>query len=116
MSSGKRSWIRFKNSKLHDFCYVCGRLSHLDNDCESVIESKLKKKEVIYAFGPSLRADGLKYVRNLSTPSPLLIVKSHTGSIRSTSQIDGVLRARTPRLKNREEVVDCLPMSAIGIA
>lgn len=101
LSSGKRSWIQFKYDRLPDFCYVCGCLTHLEHDCDRVIHCKLTNEEVSYDYGQSLRADGLKYVKNLAVSSPSISANSHAAS---SSRLVG---SQCHCLQGIEEAAEC---------
>lgn len=48
LSCGKRNWIDFKYERLSDFCYICGCVTHLEQDCDRVFQMKLRNQEINY--------------------------------------------------------------------
>ena len=56
MEKGKKSWINFKYERLPNICYWCGKMDHLNRDCEIWLESEGSLTESQKQFGPSLRA------------------------------------------------------------
>ncbi|XVF51709.1 hypothetical protein PTKIN_Ptkin04bG0206200 [Pterospermum kingtungense] len=64
---GKRVWTTFKFERLPDFCFVCGRLTHLEKDCQKAVELQMSNQPVLKCFDHSLRADGLKVNSFLSS-------------------------------------------------
>lgn len=57
---GNKLMVAFRYEKLPDFCYVYGRLTHIEQDCPVVIALKNDGKEVKCNYDPWLRADGHK--------------------------------------------------------
>ncbi|KAL2929019.1 Heat shock 70 kDa protein cognate 5 [Bienertia sinuspersici] len=53
-------WVDIKYERLGVFCYFYGRLGHVDRDCAQFTEEEGLNKEVIYKYGPWLRAPPLK--------------------------------------------------------
>lgn len=60
-TGGERRWVTFKWEKLPGFCYVCGSLCHLENDCDKLLHMQL---QVERTFDSSLRADGFQALHN----------------------------------------------------
>ena len=56
MENGKKSWVTFKYESLPNICYWCGKMDHLDRDCEIWLDSKGSLAETQKQFGPLLRA------------------------------------------------------------
>ena len=56
MENGKKSWVTFKYEILPNICYWCGKMDHLDRDCEIWLDSKGSLAETQKQFGPLLRA------------------------------------------------------------
>ena len=56
MKNGKKSWVTFKYESLPNICYWCGKMDHLDRDCEIWLDSKGSLAETQKQFGPLLRA------------------------------------------------------------
>ncbi|KAL2941944.1 hypothetical protein RDABS01_030294 [Bienertia sinuspersici] len=59
-SANSSKWVDIKYERLGDFCYYCGKLGHVDRDCNEIEESKDELKEMVYKYGPWLRASSLK--------------------------------------------------------
>ena len=59
LGNGSRGWVTFKYERLPNVCYWCGRLNHVNRDCERWIQSSgtLTKEEQEY--GSWLRASSL---------------------------------------------------------
>uniref|UniRef100_A0A803MNU3 Uncharacterized protein n=1 Tax=Chenopodium quinoa TaxID=63459 RepID=A0A803MNU3_CHEQI len=53
-------WIDIKFERLADFCYYCGLLDHRDKECEKKEVDGDEKLEVVYQYGPWMRASPLK--------------------------------------------------------
>ena len=49
-------WVAFKYEKLPNFCYWCGRVSHVDKECEMWLASKGKLTQEKQEYGAWLRA------------------------------------------------------------
>lgn len=60
LAGGRRIWLTCRFERLPDYCYVCGCLNHLEQDCARVIEMKIVKDVVGMKFGSSLRANGMR--------------------------------------------------------
>ncbi|KAL2899415.1 hypothetical protein RDABS01_024497 [Bienertia sinuspersici] len=58
-SSNCSKWVDIKYERLGDFCYYCGKLGHVDRDCEETMIEE-EKKEMVYRYGPWMRASPLK--------------------------------------------------------
>ena len=55
---GGKVLAMYRYEHLPDFCYVCGRLDHLEQDCDDVVRSKKEGKKVHREYGQWLRAEG----------------------------------------------------------
>ena len=55
---GGRVLAMFRYEHLPDFCYVCGRLDHQEQDCEAVVRLKKEGKKAQRDYGAWLRAEG----------------------------------------------------------
>ncbi|KAL2893329.1 Endogenous retrovirus group K member 5 Gag polyprotein [Bienertia sinuspersici] len=53
-------WVDIKYERTSDFCYCCGMLRHVDRDCTVFTSEEIVKKEMVYKYGPWLRASPLK--------------------------------------------------------
>ena len=58
---GGRVLAMFRYEHLPDFCYVCGRLDHLEQDCDAVVRLKKEGKKANREYGSWLRAEGPAY-------------------------------------------------------
>ncbi|KAH7855081.1 hypothetical protein Vadar_021032 [Vaccinium darrowii] len=67
-------WIKLQYERLSEFCYVCGRLGHTQNECKETRVTEGAKME----FGSFLRAE-------LSNMDPLF--RSNSTNIRSSSEM-----------------------------
>ncbi|XP_021725131.1 uncharacterized protein LOC110692445 [Chenopodium quinoa] len=56
----KPKWIDIKFERLSDSCYYCGLLDHTDKECEKKETEEGTKAEVVYQYGPWMRASPLK--------------------------------------------------------
>ena len=61
---GSKVLAMFRYEHLPDFCYICGRLDHLEQDCDVVVRLKKKGKKAQREYGSWLRAEG--HVVNMS--------------------------------------------------
>ncbi|KAJ4835728.1 hypothetical protein Tsubulata_030566 [Turnera subulata] len=59
LRDGKEVWIYYKYERLHWFCYHCGRLGHIANNCSHVADDDLLNPE-LYQYGEELRASPLR--------------------------------------------------------
>lgn len=50
----------FRYEKLGDFCFICGRLDHIDKDCPNLFSDEYAGLWEKKQYPPWLRADGLK--------------------------------------------------------
>ena len=55
---GSKVLAMFRYEHLPDFCYVCGRLDHLEQDCDVVVRLKKEGKKAQREYGSWLRAEG----------------------------------------------------------
>lgn len=53
-------WVDIKYERIGDFCYFCGMLGHIDKDCTALESYDNDKKDMVYKYGPWLRASPLK--------------------------------------------------------
>lgn len=53
-------WVDIKYERLGDFWYYCGRLGHIDKDCSFITDDEGTSKELVYKYGPWMRASPLK--------------------------------------------------------
>ncbi|XVF50675.1 hypothetical protein PTKIN_Ptkin04bG0121000 [Pterospermum kingtungense] len=79
LPDGRKIWLTFKFEKLPDFCFVCGYLSHLENDCDKAVAMQMAYLSIKRLYDVSLRAEGLKasgalVVQKNSLESPSLSV------------------------------------------
>uniref|UniRef100_A0A803MME0 CCHC-type domain-containing protein n=1 Tax=Chenopodium quinoa TaxID=63459 RepID=A0A803MME0_CHEQI len=56
----KPRWIDIKYERLADFCFYCGILDHTEKECSKKEEDDLEKQEMVYQYGPWMRASPLK--------------------------------------------------------
>ncbi|KAL2942799.1 Zinc finger CCHC domain-containing protein 13 [Bienertia sinuspersici] len=56
-------WVDIKYGRLGDFCYYCGRPRHVDRDCDDIGVEKVESCEVVYRYGPWMRASPLKRIK-----------------------------------------------------
>lgn len=56
IATGKKSskWVGVKYERLEDFCFFCGRLDHIEKDCQHPLVHE-NSDEVVYQYGPYLR-------------------------------------------------------------
>lgn len=43
-------WIDIKYERLADFCFYCGRLGHVDRECQFHDDNDDSKKEIVYQY------------------------------------------------------------------
>ncbi|KAL2903571.1 Endogenous retrovirus group K member 8 Gag polyprotein [Bienertia sinuspersici] len=53
-------WVDIKYERSGDFCYYCGRLGHVDRNCDNINEVNDNANEIVYRYGPWMRASPLK--------------------------------------------------------
>ncbi|KAL2922938.1 Retrotransposon Gag-like protein 3 [Bienertia sinuspersici] len=53
-------WVDVKYERLGDFCYYCGKLGHIGRDCEEVSAESDEVREMVYKYGPWMRASSLR--------------------------------------------------------
>ena len=56
MDDNNEHWVSFKYERLPNLCYWCGRLTHIDKDCEKWFESEGSLQPDDQQFGAWLRA------------------------------------------------------------
>ena len=49
----------FRYERLSDFCYICGKLDHQEQDCDEVVRLKKEGKRANREYGAWLKAEGL---------------------------------------------------------
>lgn len=54
--NGEQLWLAFKYERLSDFCYNCGRISHIDQACGEPKVNKQDDDNEFTGFGPWMRA------------------------------------------------------------
>ena len=54
---GSKVLAMFRYEHLPDFCCVCGRLDHLEQDCDAVVHLKKEGKKAQREYGSWLRAE-----------------------------------------------------------
>uniref|UniRef100_A0A803N409 DUF4283 domain-containing protein n=1 Tax=Chenopodium quinoa TaxID=63459 RepID=A0A803N409_CHEQI len=60
VGGSKPKWIDIKYEQLDDFCFYCGCLDHTDKMCARKEEDDEKCSEIVYQYGPWLRASPMK--------------------------------------------------------
>ncbi|KAL2935792.1 Gag polyprotein [Bienertia sinuspersici] len=53
-------WVDIKYERMGDFCHFCGKLGHIDKDCDDINGDGENTKEMVYKYGPWLRASPLR--------------------------------------------------------
>ena len=71
----------FRYERLPNFCYVCGRLDHLEIDCDEVVRMKKEGMKIQRQYGPWMRAE-----------RPSLMSHKDEFPAQSTSRDSGVKR------------------------
>ena len=59
LGNGSRGWVTFKYKQLPNVCYWCGRLNHVDRDCDRWIQSSGTLTKEDQEYGSWLRASSL---------------------------------------------------------
>lgn len=59
---GKRKLISFKYERLPNFCYVCGKLDHLESECSIAIKAIKNGQKLVKEYGPWLRAESVSFI------------------------------------------------------
>lgn len=57
---GVSQYVLFRYEKLGDFCFVCGKLDHVEKECPVVFATEGGMGSLKKLYGPWLRADGMK--------------------------------------------------------
>lgn len=60
VGGGLSKWVDVKYERVGDFCYLCGKLGHVDKDCENYNVEDGSTKELVYKYGLWLRASPLR--------------------------------------------------------
>ncbi|XP_021757945.1 uncharacterized protein LOC110722981 [Chenopodium quinoa] len=60
VGSATTKWIDVKYERLSDFCFYCGILDHTDRECDKKEMDGEEMNDVVYQYGPWLRASPLK--------------------------------------------------------
>ncbi|XVE87988.1 hypothetical protein DITRI_Ditri19aG0032300 [Diplodiscus trichospermus] len=60
-NSQDRTLVNFKYEKLGDFCYICGMLDHLEQDCPKALSLLKEGKSIVRDFDSQLRVEGGSY-------------------------------------------------------
>uniref|UniRef100_A0A803KRS5 DUF4283 domain-containing protein n=1 Tax=Chenopodium quinoa TaxID=63459 RepID=A0A803KRS5_CHEQI len=58
-------WVPIKYERLEEFCLFCGRLDHTESGCVYKEEARKAEFEIVYQYGPWLRASPRRLPRNL---------------------------------------------------
>ena len=64
LGNGSKGWVSFKYERLPNICYWCGRLNHVDRDCDRWIQSSGTLTKDDQEFGPWMRASPLPAYNN----------------------------------------------------
>uniref|UniRef100_A0A803LAB8 Reverse transcriptase zinc-binding domain-containing protein n=1 Tax=Chenopodium quinoa TaxID=63459 RepID=A0A803LAB8_CHEQI len=56
-------WVALKYERLDEFCFFCGRLDHTEMGCSFKDEAKEVNADIVYQYGPWLRASPRKQIR-----------------------------------------------------
>ena len=59
LGNGSKGWVSFKYEQLPNVCYWCGRLNHVDKDCDRWIQSSGTLTKEDQEYGSWLRASPL---------------------------------------------------------
>ncbi|XP_050259051.1 uncharacterized protein LOC126704056 [Quercus robur] len=59
LGNGSRGWVTFKYKRLPNVCYWCGRLNHIDRDCDRWIQISGTLMKEDQEYGSWLRASSL---------------------------------------------------------
>ncbi|KAL2942098.1 hypothetical protein RDABS01_030448 [Bienertia sinuspersici] len=68
-NTNSSKWVYIKCERLGDFCYFCGKVRHVDRDCEAIDNEEVEKKEMVYRYGPWMRASPLRRGRTTEEES-----------------------------------------------
>ncbi|KAL2895390.1 Intracisternal A-particle Gag-related polyprotein [Bienertia sinuspersici] len=62
IATGKNTskWVDIEYERVGEFCYFCDRLGHIDRDCSFNVGEEGKTNEIVYRYGPWMRASPLK--------------------------------------------------------
>ncbi|XVF40027.1 hypothetical protein PTKIN_Ptkin01aG0079500 [Pterospermum kingtungense] len=60
VSNGTKVRVMYQYERLPDFCFACGKLDHIELECELAIRQKREEGSVKRDFSPWMRADGCK--------------------------------------------------------
>ncbi|KAL2941778.1 hypothetical protein RDABS01_030128 [Bienertia sinuspersici] len=85
-SKGSSKWVDIKYERIGDFCYYCGRLGHIDRDCLTNNGEEDKPENMVYKYGPWLRASPIKRYRS-----------SHSESDKERKLLDKLKNSREER-------------------
>ncbi|XP_021749726.1 uncharacterized protein LOC110715454 [Chenopodium quinoa] len=63
VGTASSKWVTLKYERLDEFCFFCGRLDHTDSSCSYKDEASETNAEIVYQYGPWLRASPRKTIR-----------------------------------------------------
>uniref|UniRef100_A0A803MQQ5 DUF4283 domain-containing protein n=1 Tax=Chenopodium quinoa TaxID=63459 RepID=A0A803MQQ5_CHEQI len=61
--SSSSKWVPIKYKRLAEFCFFSGRLDHTESNCTFKDEAKDPSKDIVFHYGPWLRASPRKWSR-----------------------------------------------------
>lgn len=57
---GLSKWVGVKYERIGDLCFFCGRLGHMDRECQFHNAVPTENNTIVYKYGPYLRASPTK--------------------------------------------------------
>lgn len=57
---GRSKWVDVKYERIGDLCFYCGRLGHMDRECQFHGVAPGSNSSIVYQYGPYLRASPTK--------------------------------------------------------
>lgn len=99
--ANKSKWVDVRYERIGDMCFFCGRLGHMERDCQYHEADSEGKAHIVYRYGPFLRAspnrrrNSISYAEREKQKQWMMTVKKMKPSAPSYRD-PGVLRLGPP--------------------